>query len=195
MDAFEFVFTLFGLVLGLALTEVLGGFSRAIKAARPAAGSGKTPVRIGWLTPLLGLFVMIDIVSFWTNTWAARDLIPPEGGALVLGLLVFGVYYLAASLVFPEDPADWPDFDIYYLAHKRQVVAGMVFCNVVPFTVMTIANGGPPRGNDAYFFFGLFLVLLLGIALLKNKRASLAALIVSLLLAAGFPIMSLFVGG
>ena len=46
---FEFLFALFGLLLGLSLTAVLGGLARTIEARlRPRAA-----MRVGWLTPLL----------------------------------------------------------------------------------------------------------------------------------------------
>lgn len=43
VSAFEFVFSLLGLLLGFSLIEVLGGLSKALKARKS--------VRIGWLTP------------------------------------------------------------------------------------------------------------------------------------------------
>lgn len=61
MSNFDFVFTLFGLLLGLSLAEVLGGFGRALQKRRK--------VRIGWLTPLLGLVVLLDVSSFWLVAW------------------------------------------------------------------------------------------------------------------------------
>jgi len=39
MDAFNFVFSLFGLLLGLALAEVLGGFGTALDARREVPAS------------------------------------------------------------------------------------------------------------------------------------------------------------
>ena len=42
MSGFEFMFSLFGLLLGLALAEGLGGFARSIEA--------RHNVRIGWPT-------------------------------------------------------------------------------------------------------------------------------------------------
>ena len=51
MSGFDLVFALFGLVLGLAITEVLGGFSRVMKM--------RGTVHVGWLVPLLGLLVLI----------------------------------------------------------------------------------------------------------------------------------------
>ena len=42
MNGFEYIFTLFGLLLGLALAEGLGGLARALKA--------RHRVHIGWPT-------------------------------------------------------------------------------------------------------------------------------------------------
>lgn len=95
MSQFEFVFSLFGLLLGLSLAEVLSGFGKAVKARRR--------LRIGWLTPLLGVLVMLDLTSFWTTAWAARDLLPVNYLTLMLLLAFTGLYYLVATLVFPED--------------------------------------------------------------------------------------------
>lgn len=47
MSNFEFVFSLFGLLLGFSLVEVLGKLAASVKA-RPKS-------RTGWLTPLLSL--------------------------------------------------------------------------------------------------------------------------------------------
>ncbi|RYD56546.1 MAG: hypothetical protein EOP60_05060, partial [Sphingomonadales bacterium] len=109
MSAFELVFAVFGLLLGLAVAEVLGGFSRALKLKR-----GTRPVKIGWLTPLLGIFVMLDLTSFWLMAWESRDQLGANYLTLVAVLAIVGVYYLAATLIFPDEPEQWPDFDDWY---------------------------------------------------------------------------------
>src|ERR1700750_2788563 len=86
--AFDFVFSLFGLLLGLSLAEVLGGLARTLKQRKA--------VRIGWLTPLLGLLWMGDLASSWALAWSLRDSIPANFLTLVIGLFVTGLYYLAA---------------------------------------------------------------------------------------------------
>ena len=68
MSQFEFVFSLFGLLLGLSIAEVMSGFGKAVKA--------RSRLRIGWLTPLLGVLVMLDLTSFWTIAWSMRELVP-----------------------------------------------------------------------------------------------------------------------
>lgn len=63
MSEFEFVFVLYSLVLGLSLVELLTGLGRTLefKLARDAADRA---FRIGWLTPLLAVFVILDLLSF-----------------------------------------------------------------------------------------------------------------------------------
>ena len=110
MTAFEFVFSLFGLLLGLSLAEVLGGLARTLKQWRT--------VRLGWLTPLLGLLVMLDLTSSWALAYSLKDEIPANFLTLVIGLFVTGLYYLAATLVFPDDASKWPDLDDYYFGTR-----------------------------------------------------------------------------
>jgi hypothetical protein len=119
MSPFELVFALFGLLLGLAIAEVLGGFSRAFKLRRSARA-----VRVGWLTPLLGLFVILDLTSFWETAYIARDQLSANYPTLVAVLAIVGIYYLAASQIFPDDPEEWPDFDAYYDRNNRIVLGG-----------------------------------------------------------------------
>ena len=57
MSNFEFVFSLYSLLFGLALAQVFAGFGNTLQE--------RYKIRIGWLTPLLGLFVILDLTSFW----------------------------------------------------------------------------------------------------------------------------------
>jgi len=125
MSPFELVFAVYGLLLGLAIAEVLGGFSRALKLKR-----GTKAVRIGWLTPLLGVLVMLDLSSFWMLAWDAREQVSANYATLVSVLGMVGIYYLAATLIFPDVPEEWPDFDDWYDKQNRLVIGGLLTANV-----------------------------------------------------------------
>ncbi len=122
MSGFDLVFALFGLVLGLAITEVLAGFSRVLKMRRD--------VHVGWLVPLLGLVVLLDLTTFWSNAAEVRDVIPGNLLALMIVMAIVGAYYLVATLIFPTDPDAWPDFDLYYDRYNRWIIGGMLAINV-----------------------------------------------------------------
>lgn len=122
MSQFEFIFALFGLLLGLSIVEVLGGLARAIEARlRPG-----TALRIGWLTPLLGIFVLLDLLSFWQAAWVTRNVIAVSGDTLMAVTLFASAYYLAAHLVFPRDPAEHDELDTHFFRVRRIVLGTML---------------------------------------------------------------------
>jgi hypothetical protein len=126
MSDFEFIFALFGLLLGLSLAEILAGLARAIEARlRPASA-----VRIGWLTPLLGAFVLFDLLSFWQAAWVTRGVIVVSGKTLMAATIFAGAYYLAASLVFPRSAPDHADFDGHFF-RVRRIVIGVLLALLV----------------------------------------------------------------
>ena len=133
MSAFEMMFTLLGLLLGLAIAEILAGLSRALRLIRTAK-----PVRIGWLTPLLGTFVMLDLARFWLEAWTVREQLLVDYPSLIGILLIVGIYYLASTLIFPDDPEEWPDYDAWYDGQNRIVIAGMIVANVLAVTGMAV---------------------------------------------------------
>jgi len=171
MTAFEFVFSLFGLLLGLSLAEVLGGLARTLKQRKT--------VRLGWLTPLLGLVVMLDLTSFWALAWDLRATIPATFLTLIVGLAVTGLYYLAATLVFPDSASRWPDLDDYYFEHKRQVLGGILASRVLARAAQFALGAAAWSYFPAFAAFVLLAVLAI---LAKGRRANMAVLIVFLAL-------------
>lgn len=122
MSDFEFTFALFGLLLGLSIAEVLAGLARATEARlRPNSG-----VQIGWLTPMLGAFVLLDLLSFWYSAWVSRDSIEVSGRLLMAVTIFASSYYLAASLVFPRVISDGVDFDDHFFRVRKIVIGVML---------------------------------------------------------------------
>lgn len=122
MSEFEFIFALFGLLLGLSLAEILGGLARVIQAGLQPGSA----IRIGWLTPMLGAFVFLDLLSFWRAAWVIRDIVAVSGLTLLSVSVFASAYYLAASLVFPRDTTSHGDFDAHFFRVRRIVIGVML---------------------------------------------------------------------
>ncbi len=135
MSGFEFFFSLYGLLLGLALAAGLGGLARALKV--------RHRVRIGWPTALLGLFVSCDVVTFWMYGWAMREVIPINWPVLFGGFVVTALFYIAASLVFPDDPEDWGDLDAHFDKQRRTVLGAILLCNIALFSAVAVLAALP----------------------------------------------------
>ncbi len=187
MDGFEFVFSLFGLLLGFSLVEVFAGFGRTVESrVRPRRSGDAPPTRIGFLSPLLGLSVIFNLISFWTGAWSLRDAISVGYLSLLLGLVITGGYYLAAMLVFPREGDEWADLDDHYFQVKRWVVAVIILCNALGAAAITLGGINPFSGAIALniLYFGLLVALLF----VRGRRNNLVLLT---LLAAQYPLVSL----
>lgn len=111
MSAFEYFFAFLGLILGLALANVAGGFGRLWRARSAGA--------VGWCTPMVALLVLMRIVTLWISTWSELQTVAITQISLFTALGLALPYVLVSTLMFPDDSREWPDLDAYYMKHAR----------------------------------------------------------------------------
>lgn len=138
MSAFEFFFSFYGLLLGLSVATIATGVATSVQHRKK--------ITIGWLTPLLALFVGLDIASFWDSAWVNFRHLPFSYGLLVAGLAIALVYFIAASLVFPHDLDDGQSLDDHFWANKKVVLLLTVAANVMGVAAIIAANLGQEGG-------------------------------------------------
>lgn len=125
MSAFEFLFSFYGLLLGLALTEVVAGVSRAINArsTRP----------IGWLTPLLAVVLVLDLMTFWATAWRDLREITFSASLLLSAGVAPMIYYFAAKQSFPEPESEVASLDEHFFRHRLWVLGGVIVANQLSY--------------------------------------------------------------
>lgn len=172
MSAFEFFFSFYGLLLGLSVAVIATGLATAIQHRRQ--------IKIGWLTPLLALFVGLDIASFWDSAWLNFRHLPFSYGLLVAGLAVALVYFIAASLVFPHDLDDGHSLDDHFWANKKIVLLLTVAANLLGYGAIAAANLARDEGMAvilSYLPSVAFYVILTILASFARSRVLFATLI------------------
>lgn len=180
MKGFEFFFTLYGLILGLAVTEVLAGFARVAKQ--------RHKVRLGYITPMLGLLTLVDLTSFWRGAWLRLRGVEVTLPLLLTGLAIAGVYFMAASLIFPDDFEEWPSLDDFFDRHKGWVIGGVLIANLLNEFVITALISTPGDYAVRMLSLGhlamsaLYIGLACGVVLFKSHKVSAGFLIVMLTL-------------
>jgi hypothetical protein len=171
--SFEFFFSFYGLLLGLSAAEVAKGLAHALGVHER--------IRIGWLTPMLAAFVLLDIASFWFFAWGGRALVTIGWTSLFVGLVIAITYYLAAALVFPYDLAAWTSLDEHYWRRKRLVVAGIMLPNAIVFG-LTMAYISAPIGTVRFWFDqSVYWGALAGLLFTRDRRADLVLLFILIL--------------
>ena len=123
MDKFSFFFGFYGLILGLAVTELLNGLGALVRAGELR--------RLGWPTGLLAFFVLLVICATWIDAWDSLRNTTLDFAGLWAPLCIAILYYLAAAVTFPKNPAEWPSLDEYFFKRKRFVFSMMLAAEFV----------------------------------------------------------------
>lgn len=179
MSTFEFLFSLFGLLLGFSIAEIAGGFSRAYdrRKTRP----------IGWLAPALAALLVIDLLSFWYGAWFLRDM-ELKFWLMLLAAVIGLLYYFAATQIFPREGSQTSPTE-HVMHHKAPVAISVVVANLIMFGPKYVT--APFVGNAELllswsFFTTLFYVILLcGVAFLRSRKLVLVCIVLSIVVLLG----------
>ena len=180
MNDFEFVFLLYALILGLSMVELLTGLGRAMeyKFAREAEHKDFT---IGYLTPLLAGFVMLDLISFWLFAWAIQDAITMGPATVTLVIAFASSYYLAARLVFPTMPDGFSDLDDHFYRVRRVVLAILIALVFVQWAYLVSQAGLETiLSNPISIALTVVLLVLMAAGMVSRKDAINVAVLIAL---------------
>lgn len=169
MTPFEFVFLLYALILGLSMIELLTGLGRAMeyKFAREAEEKIFT---IGWLTPLMAGFVMLDLISFWMFAWVVRDFIEVNPATVTAVIAFASSYYIAARLVFPTHPEGFTDLDDHFYRTRRVVFGILIALVFVQWGyLLTQVNLAQLAGNPLSIALTALLLALMAAGMIWRK--------------------------
>ena len=140
MSAFEFFFSFYGLLLGLSVAELVGGFSRVLHE--------RHRVHFGWLTPLLAVFVAVDLATFWNQAWRFFRGAPFNPALLLIGLVIAATFYVAASVTFPRVTAEGVntriDLDEHFWAQRRVVFGCVLAANAMVWALLGLLSLADP---------------------------------------------------
>jgi hypothetical protein len=179
MSAFEFFFSFYGLLLGLCVAELVGGFARVLHE--------RQRVRFGLLTPLLALFVAMDVATFWSQAWTIFRGAPFNLALLFVGLVVASTFYIAASVTFPRVTAEGVehriDLDDHFWAHRRLVFTCILAANLIVAAIFIAlmavdASFAALSGLRLWIGFAIFSLGTATAAFAPGRRIPVAALTV-----------------
>ncbi|KRA83117.1 hypothetical protein [Altererythrobacter sp. Root672] len=158
---------LISLVLGLGLTRLLTGISKLIQ--HPDRQK-IYPTHLIWVAILI-----LTIMNFW---WWEFALIRLNWNfALFAFVLLYAfLFFLLASLLFPEDMTDYSGFEDYFLSRRRWFF-GLLGLTLVADFIDTAVKGGPyleALGIEYMVRIPVAIILCVTAAVIENRRFQLA---------------------
>ena len=180
MTQFEFFMTFYGLLLGLAVAELLLGFANLLRH--------RTRPKLGLLTPLLGLLVFLQLMATFIDAWSRLQGVAITMDGLALPTAIGVTMFFVSVIVVPRDPAEWSDLDEYFLRNRRWAIGLLIAVNILILGYEAPFVRGLIEGRQ-WFNFGYYLAVnvfafatIAGALLLRSRRAIVACLSLQVLL-------------
>lgn len=174
IDKFSFFFAFYGLILGLAVTELLGGFAGMVRA--------KALKQLELQTALLAILIFVLIVATWVDAFNMMQGTSLNLEDLWSPILLATLYFVAAAVVFPREAEQFDHLRTYFAGRKKFII-GLLFAaevadNIASLDFMTTTYREEPTWFWAYLLpyniaiLGCFAALLL----VQSRRANIGLL-------------------
>jgi hypothetical protein len=181
MDRFSFFFGFYGLILGLAVTELLGGVTAMVRH--------HALKKLEAQTALLAVLTFIAICGTWIDAWNMLQSVTLDFSDLWAPVLLAMAYYLAAGVIFPREREQFAHLNMYFTARKRFAVTMLWAAFLLETYTIRSALEERLRDDPSTFWWWLvpFFVTVnacfLALLLVRSRRANIAMLVASILLA------------
>lgn len=143
MSGFEFLFTFFSLLLGLAVANIATDFADMWRERNTRMA--------GTSTVLLGLFILLSVAQQWISFWSGRDTLQMGPTNLLVCIAIAFPYIFVSQAMFPSHQDNWTSLEDYYMAHSR-VLLGVLLIPVFVTLGYNLALGGTMELPHIYFF-------------------------------------------
>jgi hypothetical protein len=155
---FQYYFSFFTLIIGLAVAAVARGFGTLWQSRRRT--------RVGYLTPLLAAFLLLDMSRFWLALWSRQEISSLGAVALASVLFVTLPYVFVTTIMFPADAEEWTSLDDYYLTHTRPIFLSLLASKIAAYSFDAVLFGWQPSVADLP---GIILILAPFIVLILSR--------------------------
>ena len=164
MSGFEYIFTFYGLLLGLAVANATGNLAEMWRS--------HAVVKVGLAPPLLCLFILLAAAQQWVSFWGARETLTMSPASLLMSIGMALPYIFVSHGMTParEGSASFEDF---YLDHRKTLMGVLTIPPVLSFVYNRAVNGIGPA-DELPFYLGLVMaprvLIPVGLAFTRSTR-------------------------
>jgi hypothetical protein len=142
MNGFEFLFSFYSLLLGLAVANVATGFADIWRSRRETL--------VGTHTVLLGLLILFSAAQQWMSFWRGRDSLTMGPWQILVSVAVALPFVFISRAMLPRERDTWRSLDDYYMAHRRVLLAVLLVPAVASLSY-NCALGNFPDRSEAFY--------------------------------------------
>jgi hypothetical protein len=142
VGAFDYLFTFYGLLLGIAVANVAIGFADMWRDC------DRLPV--GVCPPLLGCIVMLGGMNVWLTMWHIRQDVGIDALQMLAATAVALPYVFVSRAMFPgAEREEEQSLEAHYLKHRKLILAVLVVPAIASLASKVLLDRVWARGWEA----------------------------------------------
>lgn len=171
MNPFDYLFSFYGLLLGIAVANVAIGFADMWRDCEK--------ITVGTCPPLVASSVLLGGMNIWLQMWNTRPYLTVDGLQMLAAAAVSLPYVFVSRAIFPgiEDQPE-RSLEQHYLKHRRMILILLAIPPIVSVATHMTLDRVRYEGLDAWWAGARIAMplLLLPFTHRNVQRAGLAAL-------------------
>lgn len=171
MGSFDYLFSFYGLLLGIAVANVAIGFADMWRDCEK--------IKVGTCPPLVASSVLLGGMNVWLQMWLSRPYVTVNGIQMLAAAAISLPYVFVSRAIFPGDE-DEPERSLedHYLRHRKLILIMLAIPTIVSVSSHVVLDDFRYRGWEIGWVVGRIALplLLLPFADRRMQRSGLAAL-------------------
>lgn len=137
MSGFEYIFTFYSLLLGLAVANATNNLAEMWRSHRAVA--------VGLAPPLLCLFILLAVGQQWVSFWSAREGLTLTPNTVLMSIGMALPYIFVSHGMTPAREGSG-SFEEFYIEHRRTLMGVLAAPPLLSFVYNLAVFGiGDPR--------------------------------------------------
>ena len=134
MTAFDYLFSFYGLLLGIAVANVAIGFADMWRDCER--------IEVGTCPPLVASSVLLGGMNVWLEMWHTRPFVTVDGIQMLTAAAVSLPYVFVSRAIFPgrEDDEE-RSLELHYLRHRKLILVLLATPMIVSVASHVLLDG------------------------------------------------------
>ena len=115
MNSFDYLFSFYGLLLGIAVANVAIGFADMWRDCER--------IEVGTCPPLVASSVLLGGMNVWLEMWHTRPFVTVDGIQMLTAAAVSLPYVFVSRAIFPgREDEEERSLEVHYLKHRKLIL-------------------------------------------------------------------------
>jgi hypothetical protein len=146
MGSFDYLFSFYGLLLGIAVANVAIGFADMWRDCEH--------IEVGTCPPLVASSVLLGGMNVWLQMWLARPFVTVNGVQMLVAAAISLPYVFVSRAIFPLHEEAERSLETHYLKHRTLILILLAIPTAVSVSSHVLLDGFRYKAWEVWWVIG-----------------------------------------